>query len=92
MTEQELRREASNNNDAYVVHDGKIVSPRAIRYLKCHAIVHVVDKFKEHRQRARHQQEEAAQEAARRQKQEEMTKGKDHQGKSLAGKKNELKK
>ena len=169
MNEQELRREASRNNDVYVVYDGKVVSPRAIKYLKNHAIAHVVDKLrgggrkknqrkmdqtqndqsgsslseadmfsellekfgwsnelyqamlkvdddtiqelmnkmrhiqeadagmnrgaaldtlqrmiKEHRQRARHQQEEAAQEAARRQKQEEMTKGKDQQGKSLA--------
>ena len=168
MTEQGLRQEASKNNDVYVVYDRKIVSPRAIRYLKSHAIVHVIDKLtgggkkknqrkmdqiqndhsgsssseadvfsellekcgwsdelyqamlkvdddtiqkminkmrhiqevdagtnreaaidtfqrmaKEHRQRARHQQEEAAQEAARRQKQEEMTKGKDQQEKSL---------
>ena len=28
-----------------VVHDGKIVSPRAIRSLKNHAIVHVIDKL-----------------------------------------------
>ena len=28
-----------------MVYDGKIVSPRAIRYLKSHAIVHVVDKL-----------------------------------------------
>ena len=45
MTEQELRCLTSKNNEVYAVYDGKIVRPEAIRHLKNHATVHVVDKL-----------------------------------------------
>ena len=45
MTEQELRRLVEESTEKYTIYYGRVMTSEAIKHLKNHAIVHIVDKL-----------------------------------------------
>ena len=45
MTEQKMRRLVNKSTERYVIHNGQVLTPEAVKHMKNRALVHVVDKL-----------------------------------------------